>query len=257
MTGWLSRLGSGLDRRTVVRALTIAAAAGVFLALIGPFGTVSAPLSARMLYWLLLTVGGTGLGIGASAIVTALFDREDRRPLVMAAVTSIVMTPPATLVVFAVTRWLFGWRDLYGALLAYVGPVLLVSLAMTYINALADRRPVQTHAATGSAPTPTRFLDRLPGKLRGAEIHAVEAEDHYLRLHTSRGSDLILMRLSDAIAELEGVEGAQTHRSWWVAKAAIRGARRLEGRAMLELPGGVEAPVSRNFAKALKAEGWL
>ncbi|MFX8624480.1 LytTR family DNA-binding domain-containing protein, partial [Acinetobacter baumannii] len=83
-------------------------------------------------------------------------------------------------------------------------------------------------AAPAGAPPP-RFLERLPLKLRGAEIYAVEAEDHYLRLHTSRGSDLILMRLSDAIVELEGLEGARTHRSWWVAKGAVRDAKRGDG----------------------------
>ncbi len=65
-----------------------------------------------------------------------------------------------------------------------------------------------------------RFAERLPAKLRGAVIYAVSAQDHYLRLHTSKGSDLFLMRVSDAIAELDGSEGAQTHRSWWVVREA-------------------------------------
>ena len=72
------------------------------------------------------------------------------------------------------------------------------------------------------APRRSPFLDRLPLRLRGATIRAVQAEDHYLRLHTDRGSDLILMRLSDAVSELEGLEGARTHRSWWVAREAVR-----------------------------------
>ena len=61
-------------------------------------------------------------------------------------------------------------------------------------------------SATGAAPA--KFLDRIPLKLRGGELYAVQAEDHYLRLHTSKGSDLILLRLADAVAELEGIEGA-------------------------------------------------
>ena len=85
----------------------------------------------------------------------------------------------------------------------------------------------------------------------------MEAEDHYLRLHTSKGSDLILMRLSDAVTELEGVEGAQTHRSWWVARAAVVDVRRSEGRASLKLKGGQDAPVSRSYARALRQAGWF
>ena len=93
-------------------------------------------------------------------------------------------------------------------------------------------------------------------KLRGAALYAVEAEDHYLRVHTDRGSDLILMRLSDAVSELEGIEGAQTHRSWWVAKDAVADVSRGDGRATLVLKDGAHAPVSRTFARALRAEGW-
>ncbi|MFI4933257.1 MAG: LytTR family DNA-binding domain-containing protein [Caulobacterales bacterium] len=229
----------------------------MFLALIGPFGTVTASLSSRLIYWLLLIVGGTGLGFATDVVVTALFDPDRRHPFLMAAVTAVVMTPPSVLAVYAVTRWLFSWREPYGTLLELAGPVLIVSLAMTFINALANRRPIHTHASTLADAPPPRFLERLPAKLRGAEIYAVEAEDHYLRAHTSQGSDLILMRLTDAVAELEGVEGAQTHRSWWVAKGAVLGARRIEGRAMLKLPNGVEAPVSRNYARSLRNEGWF
>lgn len=65
------------------------------------------------------------------------------------------------------------------------------------------------------------------------------------------------MRLSDAIGELEGIEGAQTHRSWWVAKDAVTKTSRGEGRGTLTLKDGTEAPVSRTYAKALRDEGWF
>ena len=85
----------------------------------------------------------------------------------------------------------------------------------------------------------------------------MEAQDHYLRLHTSKGLDMILMRLSDAIAELEGIEGAQTHRSWWVARDGVDDARRADGRATIRLKDGAEVPVSRTFARALRQAGWF
>jgi len=68
---------------------------------------------------------------------------------------------------------------------------------------------------------------------------------------------LILMRLGDAIAELEGLEGAQTHRSWWFAKSAVADVTKLDGRAMLTLKDGAEVPVSRGFVKGLRTAGWL
>src|SRR5690606_2164905 len=115
--------------------------------------------------------------------------------------------------------------------------------------------PVQTHAGRTDSAAP-RFLDRLPPRLRGATLRAVQAEDHYLRLHTDRGSDLILMRLSDAPGELGGPAGARAHRRSRVARGAVRGAARGDGRAALTLEGGIVAPVSRRYARALRAAGW-
>ena len=129
---------------------------------------------------------------------------------------------------------------------------------MTTVNVFLGRaQPVQTHAAPPSQPNrPARFLDRLPPRLKGATLYAVQAEDHYLRLHTDRGSDLILMRLSDAVEELEGLEGARTHRSWWVARSAVRAVDRGDGRATLTLEGGLNVPVSRRYARTLREADW-
>ena len=112
------------------------------------------------------------------------------------------------------------------------------------------RTVTATHTAPAGAP-PARFLARLPAKLAGASLWAVEAEDHYLRLHTSKGQDLILLRLADALGELEGIEGARTHRSWWVARDAVAAVERAEGRTTLTLPDGAKAPVSRTNWNAL------
>jgi DNA-binding LytR/AlgR family response regulator len=133
-----------------------------------------------------------------------------------------------------------------GYSLALSGPMALLSWLVF--------RPRQV--VTPAAPPPPKFLERLPVRLRGSDIYAVQAEDHYLRVHTSKGSDLILMRLSDAVAELEGIEGAQTHRSWWVAKEALADVKIGDGRATLTLKDGCEAPVSRTYARALREAGW-
>ena len=255
MTEVLRRIARALGLASLGRSLVIAGAAGVFLALLGPFGTDTAPLWQRMIYWVGLCAAGTGLGLTIAATMHVLFDPADRRSFVLALATALIMTPPSTLVVWWVTARLFGWNVLSASPLGFAGPVLLICLAMNFVNALAHRSPPHTHASPAEG-APPRLLERMPAKLRGAELYAVSAEDHYLRLHTSKGSDLILLRLSDAIAELEGLEGAQTHRSWWVARSAVKGARPGDGRAMLELEGGVQAPVSRGFARALRAEGW-
>ena len=237
------------------RQAALAMAAGGFMALIGALGTAEAPLPLRLVFWIGMMFAGTALGHGVNAVAMRV-ELFERRPWLWAGLTALLITPPLTVVVWFFSGWLFlqGLRP--ELILGNVPAVLLISTAMTSLTVLSQKRPVETHAAAPDAAPPA-FLDRLPPKLRGAQVFAVQAEDHYLRLHTSKGQDLILMRLADAVAELEGLEGAQVHRSWWVAKDAITEAERGNGRATLTLTNGAVAPVSRTYARALRAAGWF
>jgi DNA-binding LytR/AlgR family response regulator len=67
---------------------------------------------------------------------------------------------------------------------------------------------------------------------------------------------MLLMRLGDALRQLALFDGAQTHRSWWVAKSAVTDVKRGAGRAALTLANGIEAPVSRRFSGHLRSRGW-
>ena len=244
-----------LTSQEALRGFAVSAVAGVFLAMTGAFGMGEASLLIRLAYWVGLCVAGAVVGTGVSLFV-GRDGRADERPWLYGTLVCVGITLPFTVVVWIVSELAFEGRPRLAALPHYLLPVLIITSAMTALNFLVQRKPAETHAAPAGAPAP-RFLDRLPPRLRGAEIRAVEAQDHYLRLHTSKGEDLILMRLSDAVAELDGIEGAQTHRSWWVAKNAVEDARRNDGRAILSLRGGIEAPVSRAYAKALRDAGWF
>lgn len=238
--------------KSFIRPLVVAVLAGAFLAAIGAMGTGGAPLVPRVLYWMALcalgAVAGTLVAHAISRFLPGLDAPWLRGLLIVAALTPL----------FALVVWLTNGRHPLSLAVigTYLGVTLIMTSGMTTLMMLASRRPIETHAAPPEA-APPRFLERLPPRLRGGEIYAVEAEDHYLRLHTSRGQDLILLRLSDAVTELDGIEGAQTHRSWWVAKAAVRDAKRGDGRATLTLTSGVEAPVSRAYARALREAGWF
>ncbi|MCS6626437.1 LytTR family transcriptional regulator DNA-binding domain-containing protein [Roseibacterium beibuensis] len=238
------------------RGVGVAVGAGVVLALTGAFGTDIVPLWVRFAYWVPLILVGAVWAHLCSRLIERAFD-PDERPWLTIALLSAATAGPVVVLVWLVTGLVFE-NEIYplNRLVHFIGPVLVVTVAISAINVFLGRStPLQTHAgASGAAPA--RFLDRLPPRLRGATLHAVQAEDHYLRLHTDRGSDLILMRLSDAVAELEGLEGARTHRSWWVAREAVRGVSRGDGRASLTLEGGVVAPVSRRYARALREAGW-
>ena len=249
--GRLLRLSIRLDR-----GVGVAMGAGLVLALTGAFGTDIIPLWMRLAYWLSLILTGAVWAHLCSRVIERMID-PDEQPWLTVVALSAATAGPVVVLVWLVTGLVFENR-IYpvGEIVRFIIPVLIITVAISAINVFLTRPPaVQTHAG-GTGAAPPRFLERLTPRLRGATLHAVQAEDHYLRLHTDRGSDLILMRLSDAVAELEGLEGAQTHRSWWVARDAVRGIKRGDGRATLTLEGGLAVPVSRRHARALRAAGW-
>lgn len=249
--GRLLRFSIRLDR-----GVGVAVGAGVVLALTGAFGTDIIPLWVRLAYWVSLILAGAIWATLCGRLIERIID-PDEQPWLTVAVLSAATAGLVVVMVWLVTGLVFE-GEIYpvSRLVDFIGPVMVITVAISAINVFLNRPPpVQTHADAGGT-APARFLERLPPRLRGATLHAVQAEDHYLRLHTDRGSDLILMRLSDAVAELEGLEGARTHRSWWVARDAVRDVKRGDGRAALTLEGGIVAPVSRRYARALREAGW-
>lgn len=108
--------------------------------------------------------------------------------------------------------------------------------------------------ANSEAVRTDSLLDRLPAKL-GRNVIALEAEDHYVRVHTDLGSALILARLSDAIDELGIVEGVRVHRSYWVRKSAVQKASANGKGFLLRLSNGMEVPVSQGYKQLVRQSG--
>jgi len=121
-------------------------------------------------------------------------------------------------------------------------------------SSAAEGEPPVAAPRDGAEPA---FLRRLPPQHRRASILALQAEDHYLRVHLEDGSALILMPFTEAVEALDQVEGARTHRSWWVAREAVARVERGGGRAILHLANGLAVPVSRSYSAALRRAGWF
>ncbi len=135
------------------------------------------------------------------------------------------------------------------------GLVFVISLAISGVSYLAEQAQEEAEVETEAADPVVKFLERLPVKFRSAELYAISSEDHYLRIHTSLGEELILMRLADAMRELETANGLQTHRSWWVASSGVADSKRENGKIVLILKSGTEVPVSRTYSAAVKDVG--
>lgn len=240
------------------RSVGIAVAAGAFLAFVGALDTGQMPLAQRLLYWVPLFIVGGLFGRGMAALISHVAPQTRTNPWTFGVLLAVAISIPTALAVWGYTNLVFDAHISLSALPVFYLSVLVLSAAMTAIMIAVSWPGQRTHAPpAGAAPSPVRFMERLPAKLKGAVIYAVSAEDHYLRLHTSKGSDLILMRMTDAITELEGLEGAQTHRSWWVARDAVESAQRDGDKVTLALKGGAEAPVSRPNIKPLRDAGWF
>ncbi|WP_404400267.1 LytTR family DNA-binding domain-containing protein [Pelagibacterium halotolerans] len=235
------------------RALSAIALVGTILGLAGPFGTfaeLSAPL--RVLYWLVIAFSTYGLGQFGGTLL-ARWIVPERRPLwASVLVMALGAAVPVTLMVLVINRVFFtdiifsGWGSL--VLLFYCFSISLVLIAMIeyVVGPLVVKAP---EAPPREGP---RLLSRLPHHLRGPLSHMSMA-DHYVEVHTAKGSALVLMRLADAIAETEGVAGLQIHRSHWVALDAVSGLERRDGKTFVALKSGVLLPVSRRYLDAARA----
>lgn len=239
-------------RRPAARATALGVGIGLILGVSGAFGSDLAPPGPRIAAFV-----ATGVALSFTGYGLDLALRTNRwfaaRRAARVATIGVAMTLLTTLISFLVVHAATGGRVGLAELPGFLAISLVMSAVFTALAFALFREP---DISTEAAEVPVRFLERLPPKLRGAELWAVEAEDHYLRLHTSRGQDLILLRLADAVGELEGLEGAQVHRSWWVARDAVTDIRRGDGRATLTLKDGAQVPVSRTYAAALRERGW-
>lgn len=240
--------------------LALLAAVGVVMALLGPFETAMRPLTVGLPYWLICMVGGGLIGIAVDSQIRRVVAGFWPRLLLV----STLMTAPVTALVWTVNHQMFGGSlDAHGAAILALN-VFVVSFATMALRQLAwgqasPSPPLPpTRPAPDAAPDPTAaFRLRLSAKRRAARLIALEAEDHYLRVHTDAGQELITARFGDALDELRDTPGFRTHRSWWVAADAIHEVRWLRGRGEARLTCGLLVPISRGQAAPLKAAGWF
>lgn len=230
----------------------IVVAFALFLGATNAFDTGGAGAAVRYGYWLMVMLAGGAIAAVVLRIMPVPVAGGIKNWRRLAAIVSAIAGPELAVVVTGRSIALGdppGWNK---ALVLAPQVLLVTGTAMTLLCLLVRGAATPTpQPATGAAAR-----SRLMREVGGAELIALEAEDHYLRVHTDHGSRLILMSLSEAMIELEGIAGARTHRSWWVARSAVVGASRGNGRARLSLKNGRVAPVSRTYAAALRAAGF-
>jgi len=242
-----------LSHRITVDVLLLAFV-GLVMAQLGPYRTLDAPLALRIGYWLTAVIGGGLAGIVADRLLAMRIPGFWLRIVVV----SLAITPPVTLYIYALNALLLDLPRRWWLLPQLAWQVLVVMVLLMTLRALLWRRVVETRTLV-MPPLPEaerNFRLRLSATRRSARLIALEAEDHYVRVHTDSGSELLAMRFSEAVAELAQAHGYRVHRSWWVAADAVEGVHWTRGGGAARLAGGLIAPVSRSHARELKAAGW-
>lgn len=258
-------LSSGRGRR-VAAEIGLLTAMGLFAGAIGPFGTAAMHAALRYPYWILCIVGGGAIGIAIDESLGVAAGGFWRR----LAATSFAMTLPVTVLVIVIGHALTSQdfnpvgfaRFLSFGFVRLVFQVWVICVPVMALRALTWRqRPARVETRVIVTPplpeAEARFRQRLSAKKRAARLIAIEAEDHYLRVHTDAGDELVTAKFAEALAELAGAHGYQTHRSWWVAADAIEKVQWRRGSGEARLAGGIVAPVSRTHAPSLRHAGWI
>jgi hypothetical protein len=254
MAEWaVPRLALPSSRRLAAE-LVLLVSTGLIVSFLAPFDSSERPLGWRLAYWLSAMIGGGLIGIAVDEAVR----RRVSHFWLRLALVCVLMTPLVAIFVVVLASAMSG-----ASLHSFNPPRLLFEVLLLCVATMTLRQfalgkaPVVVTVERPEAPDPTRtFRRRLSARRREARLIAVEAEDHYLRVHTDAGSELVTARFADALDELAEAPGFRTHRSWWVAARAIEDVRWRRGAGEARLTGGLTVPVSRSNVAALKAAGW-
>jgi hypothetical protein len=234
---------------------TIIVAVIFIAALTGPFGTIVMPFGSRLLFW--------GALIWWNALKWWAWNTQmpPRAPqgawpqLAVAAAGAFLLNSTIAWEIEMVFAAIGRPVDLpYFSVWAMAA---LISMAVSFVILAA-------YASRGSPPAPALIDTPLPivleraGVVDRTQLLAIEAEDHYVRLHLANGQKpLTLYRFGDALRELQSLDGLQVHRGAWVAQGGVAGAVRNGRKWRLRLADGQEIRVSDNHLAAVRARGWL
>jgi hypothetical protein len=246
------------------RLLGGATVAGLIFGVFGPYSSFTANPATRLFYWTMLFWAGAVLLWPSVALGISAGARRGVPPAFAAAVAAMGASIPLAAVA-AAGCYLFWPVHASGIRPAewYVRTAVIALPAIALAVWLEMGRDFAR--AHGPGPNLSRSLSPPPAPVRAPALppHLVDAalclqmEDHHIRVHTVGRSQLHLAPLRQVADQLGPGRGLQVHRSWWVARNAVRGWQ-AEGRAVvLILTNGLRVPVARNRVAPLRATGWL
>lgn len=236
-----------LTNRTALIALL---GAGLVLGLSGPFGTIDLLKAVpRIAYWVFVAFTTYAIGSFLSSVCRRCMPRTPFWLKMVLSAFVIGTGAMAFLIVVNSAIFEFDPQNPIEIMPQWPLVILIAGIVNTGINLAQASRPQE-------AASPPPLLSRITLAKRGALI-ALSAEDHYVKVTTTNGSDMTLIRLSDAIKEVGDTAGLQIHRSHWVALDQVVDFTRTQDRGTLTLSNGETRPVSRSYMAAVRDAGLL
>lgn len=224
------------------------------LTIAGPFGTLeSFNLLERFAYWAIIAPITFIIANFTATICIVYLVNTGLNDWLSYAIGGIISGIPIGIIVWLLNIGLE--RSSFVAttdLIEITIKTTLVTLPVTLLLKILSKPRTKDLAAEQAKDTSSMFFKRLPHKI-GRDLISLQAQDHYILVVTSAGSEMILMRLSDAIKELGPHKGIQTHRSWWVAEKHIVNMATENGKKHIYLTNGQKIPISRTYLKQVNS----
>jgi hypothetical protein len=224
----------------------------IIAAIAEPFQThLIRPYSVLVLYWVVIV----GLSLFGGRVLRKGVERgmAGRPDWLVELVSIIVLVAVLTPAIRLVSPLIVGPQAHVNMPSAPLLALYVFSVAMP-VAAFRRFRNRLRAAAQEPADAAPRLLQRLPEQVR-APVLRLSSNNHHVEVVTEAGREVIRMRLSDAIAEMEPVPGYGTHRSHWVAAAAIDGVEQEGHRTVLRLVNGDRVPVGKKYRPDLESAG--
>ena len=246
---------------SLLRVAIFATMTGLLLAALGPFGSyLNDGYLLRAAYWVFVVWVGFVVYVAAIAIARRAAPAGTIWAWPCLILSILIVSIPQTLLTRLISFHIWPhladfnlpWTTWY-LQVATLG--LTIGIGFTTFFERQDRRELGARDVFpdhGSALVPLPQLE-----IAAHEVLALQMEDHYVRVHTAAGSQLVHTPLITAIQSLGPRNGLRTHRSWWVARQAVHKVQGTPRSMSLLLSNGIIAPVARSSVSALRAAGWL
>ncbi|SLN38886.1 LytTR family DNA-binding domain-containing protein [Pseudooctadecabacter jejudonensis] len=232
--------------------------AAVILTVMAPFETDRTMRAApRLAYWVILVATTYSTGFFANMFATLLAGPD--APVWKKAALGATLT---SLGVFAVVYVLNGlafdfWASGAIAVEGFINVAVIASIISVIFHMIdAGTGPAPDSPALSTDHARPALLDRVPLDKRGTLV-SISVEDHYVRVRTTKGEEMLLLRLGDALREVPQDAGLHVHRSHWIATDQVTAAVRKGDGALLSMTHGPDIPVSRANVAKLKEAGLL